>query len=218
MRTLFACCVLLCAFIGSAFADDGDIIFQGETSDIITSHAQLVKDMNRFLGETIGSGEEHITVLFVSFQEEKKAGFILLEELQTKEAWSDYRRKASKEFNGWTYTEKYEGRRTVQMNPNLVTRYFTRDQRGMYTVPSSALWYALGHEFAHAHLYAKGIPEEQHHCYMVDHGVVEGLLAFLDRRDALPFSATQIMRGERLTCEKEKAELMKHEGMTSSRE
>lgn len=198
-----------------AHATAGDfIVRESEPSLVMANNTRLVVEMNHFIATTIGTEEEHVGVYFVPFQNETASGFPFLADLQAGERWSADRRKSSLHFLGWTYTERHEGRRVVQMDPELVRKYYTRDPYGMFTIPSSSLWYAMGHELAHVHLYAKGVPEEDHHCYMVETGIVQKLIEYLSARDALAFSQFAILRGEIATCENQKRE--KRERATGS--
>lgn len=182
------------------------LVHEVEPSSLVTNNLRLLGDINHFLIETIGAGEGQVGVYFVQFQDEPSSGFPFLAGLQAGEHWSADRRKSSSHFLGWTYTERYNGRRIVQMSPELVRKYYTRDQYGMFTIPNSPLWYAVGHELAHAHLFAKGVPEEEHHCYMVETGIVQKLIEYLTLRNALAFSPFMILRGEIATCENQKRE------------
>ena len=160
--------------------------------------------MYAYLANIVGVKEEDTAIYLVGFQHEAAAQLGFLSELQEREGWSRERRKSSTHFLGYTYTEMQKGRRIIQMDPDLVTSYYTRDPLGMFTIPRSPLWYALGHEMAHALLYKKGVPEEMQHCVMVESGLVDQLIKFLETHHALAYSGLQIKKGEVMSCEKSK--------------
>ena len=203
--------LLICLGVAAASAQDREVLHvspklsvESEVSNLLRSHAQLMGEMYAFLATAIGVNEEDTAIYFVEFQQEAKVDLGFLSELQLREGWSKEKRKSSTHFLGYTYSEKPNGRRIIQMDPDLVSSYYTRDPLGMFTIPRSPLWYALGHEMAHDLLYAKGVPEEIQHCVMVESGLVDQLIAFLETRHALAYSGFQIKNGETRTCESSK--------------
>ncbi len=210
-----ATAILLSLFItlgvGSASAEDREVlvisprlIVESEGSSLLRDHAQLISEMFAFLATTIGVNEEDTEIYFVPFQHEANAQLGFISALQSREEWSADKRRSSTHFLGYTYSEKQNGKRIIQMDPDLVTSYYTRDPSGMFTIPRSPLWYALGHEMAHDLLYAKGVSEDIHHCVMIESGLVDQLIAFLETHHALAYSGFQIKNGETRSCENSK--------------
>lgn len=212
MHAIFILLSFLLVFGGeSAAAQDREVlvitsklVVESESSSLLRDHAQLMSEMYTFLATNIGVNEEDTAIYFVPFQLELQAQLGFLAELQHREVWSAEKRRSSRHFLGYTYSEKVRGRRIIQMDPDLVTSYFTRDPMGMFTIPRSPLWYALGHEMAHDLLYTKGVPEDVHHCVMVESGLVDRLIEFLETHHALAYSGFQIKNGETRTCENSK--------------
>ncbi len=212
MRAILILLSLLLTFgIGAASAQQREVLViseklsvESESSSLLRDHTQLMAEMYSFLASAIGVTEEDTAIYFVGFQQEAKAELGFLSDLQHGEDWSKEKRRSSTHFLGYTYSEKLRGRRIIQMDPDLVTSYYTRDPMGMFTIPRSPLWYALGHEMAHDLLYKKGVPEDVQHCVMVESGLVDQLIAFLETHHALAYSGFQIRNGETRTCENSK--------------
>ena len=120
--------------VGPAIAEAREVLVisprlmvESEGSSLLRDHAQLMSKMYTFLATTIGVKEEDTAIYFVPFQYEAKAQLDFLLALQSHEKWSTEKLRSSKHFLGYTYSEKRNGQRIIQMDPDLVTSYYTRD-------------------------------------------------------------------------------------------
>jgi hypothetical protein len=211
LRHVFIVIAAFFVFISATQAEErtlmisNEITAEGDISDVLKAHTALIGEMYTILAKKIAEpNPPQVTIYIVPFQEEERLQFPVLVTLQLKEGWSKERRYSSKHFLGYTYTFAYanevSGRAVVQMSPDLFSRYYTRDWFGNFTIPNSAVFYAIGHELMHVILMAQGVPEETQHCVMVENGMVDTLLDFLEARDKLTYSRFQIRNGEVNSC------------------
>lgn len=184
------------------FSVSPELTASGEISDVLKKHAGVVAEMYTMLAKKMSGMEKPpLTVIyFVPFQEETALQFPVLVKLQQEERWSDKKRRASTHYLGYTYTDQVDGRAIVQMSPDLLRSYYTRDPYGNMTIPNSAAFYAIGHELMHVILMAKLVPEPTQHCVMIESGMVDALISFLEERKLLTYSPFQIRQGEKNSC------------------